>query len=66
MSRFYLFSQTKTLALKVYCGHPANAQVLLSLFTHIDPQTVPLVIKIEILGTKVLHGFNTNYLGILR
>ena len=39
-----IWIETKTLALKVYCGHlAANAQVLLSLFTHIDPQTIPKI-----------------------
>jgi len=59
--------QTKTLALKVCCGHlslPSSGPSL-PLFTQ-EPQTVPLVSKIEILGTKVLRGFYTNYLGILR
>ena len=38
----------------------AGAQIFLSLFSHIDPQTVPLVSKIETLketGIQVLRGF---------
>ena len=47
-----IWIETKTLALKVYCGHlAANAQVLLSLFTHIDPQTIP---KIYIRGLRCI------------
>jgi hypothetical protein len=56
--------QTKTLTLKVCCGHLAcqRSGPSLPLFTQ-EPQTVPLVSK---LGTKILCGFYTNYLGILR
>ena len=72
-----IWIETKTLALKVYCGHLAcqRSGPSLPLFTQ-EPQKVPLVSKIG----RICEGYSTNlvfrsyvdfiqttnYLGILR
>ena len=47
-----IWIETKNLALKVYCGHlAANAQVLLSLFSHKNQSSIP---KIYIRGLRCI------------